>query len=74
MHALIRRLLNQALKWGWIMVNPSINASPPHVHRRGLEIPNAEVVMQIINFAEERNANIACSFIGRVTGAQPEDC
>ena len=70
-HALIRRLLNQALKWGWIMVNPSINASPPHVHRRELEIPNAEVVMQIINFAEERNPDIACFLrLAAVTGAR----
>lgn len=70
-HALIRRLLNQALKWGWIMVNPAINASPPHVHRRELEIPNAEVVMQIINFAEERNPDIACFLrLAAITGAR----
>ena len=70
-HALIRRLLNQALKWGWIMVNPAINASPPRVNRPELEIPNVEVVTRIINFAEERNPDIACFLrLAAVTGAR----
>ena len=70
-HALIRRLLNQALKWGWIMVNPATNASPPRVNRPELEIPNVEVVTQIINFAEERNPDIACFLrLAAVTGAR----
>jgi integrase len=70
-HALIRRLLNQALKWGWIMVNPAINASPPRVNRPELEIPNVEVVTQIINFAEERSPDIACFLrLAAVTGAR----
>lgn len=70
-HALIRRLFNQGLKWGWIMVNPATNASPPRVNRPELEIPNVEVVTQIINFAEERNPDIACFLrLAAVTGAR----
>ena len=70
-HALIRRLLNQALKWGWIMVNPALNATPPQVRRPELEIPNVEVVTQIINFAEGRNPDIACFLrLAAVTGAR----
>jgi integrase len=70
-HALIRRLLNQALKWGWIMVNPALNATPPQVRRPELEIPNVEVVTQLINFAEERNPDIACFLrLAAVTGAR----
>jgi integrase len=41
-HALIRRLLNQALKWGWILTNPAFNASPPRVDRVELEVPDVE--------------------------------
>jgi integrase len=70
-HALIRRLLNQALKWGWILTNPALNASPPRVDRVELEVPDVETVTQIINFAEERNPDIACFLrLAAVTGAR----
>lgn len=70
-HALIRRLLNQALKWGWILTNPALNASPPRVDRVELEVPDVETVTQIINFAEVRNPDIACFLrLAAVTGAR----
>jgi len=70
-HALIRRLLNQALKWGWILTNSALNASPPRVDRVELEVPDVETVMRIINFAEERNPDIACFLrLAAVTGAR----
>jgi integrase len=70
-HALIRRLLNQALKWGWILTNPATNASPPRVNRVELEVPDVKTVTQIINFAEVRNPDIACFLrLAAVTGAR----
>jgi len=70
-HALIRRLLNQAMKWDWILANPAINASPPRVDPVELEVPDVETVTQIINFAEERNPDIACFLrLAAVTGAR----
>ena len=70
-HALIRRLLNQALKWGWILTNPALNASPPRVEPVELEVPDAETVTRIINFAQERNPDIACFLrLAAVTGAR----
>jgi integrase len=70
-HALIRRLLNQALKWGWILTNPAINASPPRVDRVELEVPDVETVTRIINFAQERNPDVACFLrLAAVTGAR----
>lgn len=70
-HALIRRLLNQALKWGWILTNPALNASPPRVDRVELEVPDVETVTRIINFAQERNPDIACFLrLAAVTGAR----
>lgn len=70
-HALIRRLLNQALKWGWILTNPAINASPPRVNRVELEVPDVATVMRIINFAQERNPDIACFLrLAAVSGAR----
>lgn len=70
-HALIRRLLNQALKWGWIMTNPALNASPPRVDRVEFEVPDVETVTKIINFAQVRNPDIACFLrLAAVTGAR----
>ena len=70
-HALIRRLLNQALKWGWILTNPALNASPPRVDRVELEVPDADTVTQIINFAHVRSPDIACFLrLAAVTGAR----
>ena len=28
-HAVVRRALNQAVKWGWLAVNPASSATPP---------------------------------------------
>jgi integrase len=70
-HALIRRLLNQALKWGWILTNPALSASPPRVDRVELDVPDVATVTQIINFAHERNPDIACFLrLAAVTGAR----
>lgn len=70
-HALIRRLLNQALKWGWIPTNSALNASPPRVDRAELDVPDVETVSRIINFADERNPDIACFLrLAAVTGAR----
>ena len=70
-HALIRRLLNQALKWGWILTNPALNASPPRVDRVELEVPDVATVTRIINCAQERNPDVACFLrLAAVTGAR----
>lgn len=70
-HALIRRLLNQALKWGWIISNPATNATPPSVRRPELDVPSVEVVTKIIDFAQDRNAEIGCFLrLAAVTGAR----
>jgi len=70
-HALIRRLLNQALKWGWILTNPALNATPPRVDRIELDVPDVQTVTRIINRAQERNPDIACFLrLAAVTGAR----
>jgi integrase len=70
-HALIQRLLNQAMKWGWLLANPALNSSPPRVDRVELDVPDVETVTHIINFARERNPDIACFLrLAAVTGAR----
>jgi integrase len=70
-HALLRRLMNQAVRWGWIANTPVTRASPPRVHRHELTIPNPEVVAQLIEQADEKDNDLA-SFLrlAAVTGAR----
>ncbi len=70
-HALLRRLLNQAVRWGWIATSPVTRASPPRVHRHELAIPKPQVVAKLINEAEEKDSDLA-SFLrlAVVTGAR----
>jgi integrase len=70
-HALIRRLFNQALKWAWVLSNPAISATPPSVRKPELSVPSVETVTRIIDFAQERSPEIGCFLrLAAVTGAR----
>jgi integrase len=70
-HALIRRLLNQAVKWNWITVNPATNASPPRVIPKAPQLPTAEAVMRVLNLADERDPDFGCFLrLAAVSGAR----
>lgn len=59
-HALIRRLFNQVVKWGWVLRNPATNATPPSVRKPELKILSVDTVNQIIEFAHDRNPEVGC--------------
>lgn len=70
-HALIRRLLNYVLKWGWVLSNPATNATPPSVRKPRLSVPSVDTVTRIIDFAHEQNPEIGCFFrLAAMTGAR----
>jgi integrase len=50
-HGLLRRALNQGVRWGWLTSNPAVAASPPRIHRHSLEIPSAVDVTRLISAA-----------------------
>ncbi|MGB2744704.1 MAG: site-specific integrase, partial [Candidatus Microthrix parvicella] len=52
-HAIIRRALRQAVRWGWIATNPAAEASPPRVRRPELSPPDVEQVGQLLDYAKE---------------------
>jgi hypothetical protein len=52
-HALLRRLLNQAVKWGWITSSPAARATPPRVQRHSIRIPAVGEVGKVIGAAVE---------------------
>jgi len=52
-HAVIRRAMRQAVRWGWISTNPAVNASPPRVPRAEITPPDVDQVMKLLAYANE---------------------
>ncbi len=70
-HAILRRALNQGVKWGWLATNPAQHASPPRVPRTQLEPPSPEDVMRLIEEASKENPELGCLLhVAATTGAR----
>ena len=52
-HAVIRGALGQALRWGWIPVNPAVTASPPKLRRREIQPPSVADARTLLEAAEQ---------------------
>jgi integrase len=66
-HAVIRRALGQAVKWGWLRSNPAVDASPPRLRRRDLVPPDVADLRKL--FAEADADNPAFAAFLRVSAA-----
>jgi integrase len=51
-HSLLRAILNQGVKWGWLATNPAKNATPPRVAKHELDIPEPDEVLLLIGGAD----------------------
>jgi len=70
-HAILRRALNQGVKWGWLATNPAQHASPPRVRRPQLEPPPPEDVMRLIDEASKEDPDFGCLLhVAATTGAR----
>ena len=70
-HAVIRRALNQAMRWGWIATNPASLARPPRVRTQALQPPEPEEVLRLIAEAERSDPDFACFLlVAATTGAR----
>lgn len=70
-HAILRRALQQGVRWGWITTNPASLASPPRVRSRQLEPPDPDQVVQLIETAEKDDPDFACFLLlAATTGAR----
>jgi len=70
-HAVLRRALQQAVKWGWIQSNPAALASPPRVRNRPIESPEPTVVARLIQMAGDDNPDMAAFLqLAATTGAR----
>jgi integrase len=50
-HAIIRRAFNQAMKWGWVDMNPALLASPPRVNAYQVIAPSVEQLTELLKEA-----------------------
>jgi integrase len=70
-HALVRRALNQGVKWGWLAVNPAIAASPPRVLKATVAVPEPAAVAALIDAAGDVNVGLPAFLrLAAVTGAR----
>jgi integrase len=70
-HALLRMLLNQAVRWEWIPSNPVSKASPPRVLRRESVIPDLTEVQRILESCEWSDHDFGCFLrLAAVSGAR----
>jgi integrase len=68
---ILRRALQQGVKWEWISTNPATMASTPRVRPFRVEPPNPEAVMRLINEAAKEDPDFACLLtVAATTGAR----
>jgi integrase len=54
-HAVMRRVLAQAVRWGWLTSNPASNASPPKVRKPEITPPPLADTRALLAAADERD-------------------
>ena len=70
-HAIIRRALNQAQRWGWIAQNPAALATPPRVRSRPIQPPEPDGLLQLLAEAETSDPDLGCFlWLAATTGAR----
>lgn len=53
LHTVMRSAPRQALRWGWIVANPAVQASPPPVPRTRIRPPSVEAAEAVLAAAEK---------------------
>jgi integrase len=70
-HAILRRVLDQAARWGWLVANPAALASPPRLGPADIQPPSPEEVSQIVGAAYEVDPDFAVLlWLAATTGAR----
>ena len=70
-HAILRRALQQGVKWGWISSNPAVLATPPRVRHRAIDAPLPESVGLLIERAASENEDLGTFLqLAATTGAR----
>lgn len=70
-HAIVRRGLRQAVRWGWLASNPAEHASPPSVRRQAISPPDAATALAVIDAITAQDPDMGCLLrVLAITGAR----
>lgn len=70
-HAILRKALGQAVKWGQIPANVAVNASPPKLRRKEIRPPTVDVIRAVLEEADRRDAQFGAFLrVAAYTGAR----
>ncbi len=70
-HGILRRSLNQGLKWGWIGINPATATTPPRVPVSDIKPPSAEALARVLRRADSESPDLGCYLmLAAATGAR----
>jgi len=70
-HAVLRRALRQAVRWGWLPTNPAIDATPPRLKPSKVTAPEAAQVAALLAAADEKDPALGVMLrFSAVTGAR----
>lgn len=70
-HALLSGAFGQAVRWGWVGVNPAKMASPPSIRQKRIDPPEPTQVEALVREAENRDQMMAVLImLAALTGAR----
>jgi integrase len=70
-HGILRRALNQGVKWGWIGINPATATTPPRVPPSDIKPPSPEALGRALRRAEVDSPDLAAYLmLAAATGAR----
>ena len=71
LHGILRRAVNQGVRWGWVASNAASAASPPRVPVSTIQPPTAEQVATLYELARQDDPAFACYLrLAAATGAR----
>jgi len=70
-HGILRRALEQAVRWRWLAVNPAASASPPKVPKRNVRPPSPAALRALLDAADGHDPALAAFVhLAAATGAR----
>ena len=70
-HGILRRALNQGVKWGWLGINPATATTPPRVPASNVKPPSPEALGRVLRRAEVESPDLGCYLmLAAATGAR----
>ena len=72
-HRVLRKALNDAIKWGLLWRNPADAVDTPKVEDPGLNVPQTEDVLKILDLARDTPYHGALHFLA-YTGCRTGEC